>query len=114
MPKIPGISGASEPSFRTADRRWLDLDSMVRETTHKLATGGVILSPVAVKAAIQMGRALLAASDDLRGDALGELVSAQLRHRRVLLSPALARQVLVAYAAVFLELEVLEVNEFAT
>lgn len=114
MARIPGLAGASEPSFRTADRRWLDLDSLVRETTQRLAEGGLEMSPTAVKSAIQMGRALLAARDELRGEALGEAVSAQLRHRRVILSPAVAQRVLQAYAAVFVDLEVLEVNEFAT
>lgn len=114
MPRIPGLPGGSEPTFRTRDRRWLELDSLVLETRARLGEEGVQMTPTAIKAAIQMGRALLAHRQGLAGEALGEAVSDQLRGRRVLLPPAVAQRVLAAYAAVFLELEVEEVNEFGS
>ena len=52
--RIPGIPGASEPSFRTRDQVWIALDDLVYETCTKLEVLGIVLSPYACKAAIQV------------------------------------------------------------
>jgi len=52
--RIPGIPGASEPSFRTRDRVWIALDDLVYETCTKLEELGFSLSPYSCKAAIQI------------------------------------------------------------
>ena len=57
--RIPGIPGASEPSFRTRDRVWIALDDLVYETCSKLEEEGVLLSPYSCKAAIQVSRQLM-------------------------------------------------------
>ena len=57
--RIPGIPGASEPSFRTRDRIWIALDDLVYETCSKLEELGLAISPYACKAAIQISRQLM-------------------------------------------------------
>ena len=110
--RIPGIVGAAEPSFRTGDRRWMGLDSVVWETTAKMEERGVELSPVVVKATVQVARATVGGPEGPQGQALVELVTERLHHRRVILPVRTVREILVAYLAVVAELDVQEINEF--
>ena len=111
MSRIPGIPGASEPSFRTRDRRWMDLDTMVLETCMHLAQDGDEVSPLVVKVTVQVARRLVVLHDDLGGPDLIEQVRLGLHARHVLISGVLVTRILKSYAAVFLELDILEVSE---
>lgn len=88
------------------------LDTLVMETVGRLAEGGRELSPVAVKAAVQVARTVVQLREDLRGPSLIGEVVIQLRHRRVLLTPDLVERVLGTYARLVLELDIQEINEF--
>lgn len=109
--RIPGIVGATEPSFRTGDRRWMGLDSVVWETLEKLEASGLELSPVAVKATVQVARLVVSGPEKLEAEALVDAVTEQLRHRRVILPSQRVREILMAYLAVIAELEIQEINE---
>ena len=111
--RIPGIPGASEPSFRTRDRRWMGLDALVRETCAHLEEEGLSVSPVAAKATIQLARFIVQEPIERDTDALVETIVERLRARRVLIPANMALAVLTAYAHVIVVLDVLEINEFA-
>lgn len=110
-PRIPGIPGAPEPSFRTGDRRWMSLDTLVIETIGALAEQGHEMSPMVMKATIQVARQLVVVHEGLAGDALVDEVVLHLRRRHVLLSKRAARAALVAYIRVVAELDVVEISE---
>ena len=110
-PRIPGIPGAPEPSFRTGDRRWMSLDTLVMETISTLAEQRQTLSPMVVKATIQVARRLVVEHEGLAGDALVEQVALHLRHRRVLMPISSVRAALVAYIRVVADLDVVEISE---
>ncbi len=109
--RIPGIVGATEPSFRTGDRRWMGLDTLVWETLSKLEERGHELNPVVVKAAVQVARMLVSGPAAPQGLALVQAVTEQLHHRRVILPVATVREILLAYLGVIADLEIQEINE---
>jgi len=109
--RIPGIPGASDPSFRTRDQVWIGLDDLVFETCSRLEELGFVLSPFACKAAIQVSRQLMLVDCQASGDALAEQVSTRLRSRGVILNQALTREALRAYGHVVMGLEIAEVQE---
>ena len=111
--RIPGIPGASEPSFRTRDRRWMGLDALVRETCAHLEEDDLFVSPVAAKATIQLARLVVQEPVDRDTGQLVETIVKRLRARRVIIPPNTALAVLTAYAHVIVVLDVLEINEFA-
>ena len=111
--RIPGIPGASEPSFRTRDRRWIALDSLVRETCVHLEEEGLTVSPVAAKAVIQLARLIVQEPVERDSGTLAETIVQRLRARRVILPANTVLAVLTAYAHVIVVLDVLEINEFA-
>ena len=109
--RIPGIPGASEPSFRTRDRIWIALDDLVYETCSKLEELGLAISPYACKAAIQISRQLMLVDSPALGDELAAEVSLRLRQRGVILRQELTREVLRAYGHVVMGLQIAEVQE---
>ena len=109
---IPGIPGASEPSFRTRDSRWMGLDAVVHETCAMLAEEGVDVSPVAAKATIQLARYVVQEPVERDTAAITRVVAERLRARRVVLPVEAVREVLEMYAKVIVALEILEINEF--
>ena len=109
--RIPGIPGASEPSFRTRDQVWIALDDLVYETCTKLETLGIVLSPYACKAAIQVSRQLMLVGSPAAGVDLEQEVSLRLRQRRVLLDPQLTGEILRAYGRVVMGMQIAEVQE---
>ncbi len=110
--RIQALIGASEPSFRTGDRRWMGLDTLLWETVHKLEAQGLELNPVVVKATVQLSRLLVSGPEALQGPALIARIALELRHRRVILPEATVRAILIAYLAVIAELEIQEINDF--
>lgn len=111
LSSIPGIPGASEPSFRTRDDSWVSLDTLVRSTCARLEEIGEVVSPLAAKAVIQVGRDSVQRWPERQGDALMHTVSDQLRHQRLIVVPRLVREILVAYTSAVVELDVAEVVE---
>lgn len=109
--RIPGLPGASEPTFRTRDRRWMGLDTLVLDTCQRLEDSGAAVSPVAAKAAIQLARHLVVMDEELVGEDLLAAVSFRLRRQRVLLTPAAVGRVLGAYARLVVELDITETCE---
>ena len=109
--RIPGIPGASEPSFRTRDQIWIALDDLVYETCSKLEELGILVSPFACKGAIQVSRQLMLVDSPSAGDELARDVSQRLRDRGVLLRPELTREILRAYGYVVMGMEIAEVLE---
>lgn len=110
--RIPGFPGVPEPHFRTSDRRWVDLDTLVRETCGRLDRRGMTMTPRVVKATIQLARQLVEARPELQGPELVAEVVKQLRPRRVLLTPGCVQAALLVYALLVAELDVVEINEF--
>ena len=108
---IPGIPGASEPVFRTRDARWMGLDALVYETRSSLIAEGADVSLVAVKSAIQLARQVVQEPVARSTDELIVTVSDRLQQRKVIMPIDMVRRVMSAYAAVIVELEVLEINE---
>ena len=111
---IPGIPGASKPTFRTRDRQWIGLDTMVRETCGELSEEGFDLSPYVVKVTIQTGRIVVSGPEDANVDWLVEGVQEQLRERRVLISDAQVQAILTTYAGIIATMEIEEINEFVS
>lgn len=110
---IPGIPGASEPSFRTRDAHLVGLDALILETCGRLARAGMPMSPMVVKAAVQVAREILHALDEgPERDELVAQVTQRLRRRYVLLTPAHVSAVLENYGRLVLELDITEVTEF--
>ena len=109
--RIPGIPGASEPSFRTRDQIWIALDDLVHETCERLEEKGVIISPYVCKGAIQVSRQLMLVGSTSAGEVLVNEVSLRLRQRGVLLRPELAADILRAYGMVVMGMEIAEVLE---
>ena len=110
---IPGIPGASEPSFRTRDRRWMGLDALVHETCATLKEEDIVVSPVAAKAAIQIARFVVQEPTERNTTDLVETVVNRLRARRVVLPADIVLAVLTTYTRVIIVLDVQEINEFA-
>ena len=110
---IPGIPGASEPSFRTRDRRWMGLDALVHETCAHLQEDGLNVSPVAAKAVIQIARFVVQEPIERDTDELVSTVVDRLRARRVVIPASMVLAVLTTYTRVIIVLDVLEINEFA-
>ena len=79
--RIPGIPGASEPSFRTRGQIWVALDDLVYETCTHLDTFGVIVSPYVCKGTIQVSRQLMLVGTTSAGEGLAEEVAMRLRQR---------------------------------
>ena len=104
---IPGIPGASEPSFRTRDARWMGLDAVVLETCAMLAEEGTEVSLVAAKAAIQIARFVVQEPVERESEAFAHVVSQRLQARSVVLPVAVVREVLEMYAKVIVALDVL-------
>jgi hypothetical protein len=109
--RIPGLPGASEPTFRTRDRRWMGLDTLVLDTCQRLEDSGEVVSPLAAKAAIQLARHLVVMDEELVGEDLLAAVSFRLRRQRVLLTPTAVGRVLGAYARLVVELDITETCE---
>jgi hypothetical protein len=110
---IPGIPGASEPTFRTRDRRWMGLDALIHETCANMQEEGVTISPYAAKATIQMARFVVQEPVERDTPELVETVVERLRARCVVLPPNTVLAILTTYAHVIVVLDVLEINEFA-
>ena len=92
----------------------MSLDTLVMETIHALEIQRQEVSPLVVKATIQVARHLVTVHDGLAGDALVESVVLHLRKRHVLLSRPVARAVLATYVRVVSELEVVEICDTLT
>lgn len=114
MAPIPGIPGASEPSFRTGERGWMSLDQVVHEAVAWLDTDGIELSPYVVKATVQLTRRLLDGGDELVGDALYLRVQLQLRQAGVLLQPGQVERIVRVYASVVAILDIRDTSELGT
>ena len=112
--RIPGIPGASEPSFRTRDRVWIALDDLVYETCSKLEEEGVLLSPYSCKAAIQVSRQLMLVNSPASGEELAVEVSQRLQKKGVPLLASLTGEVLRAYGRIDMSLQIAEVQETAS
>ncbi|MFN7146765.1 MAG: hypothetical protein ACK4YP_23530 [Myxococcota bacterium] len=105
---IRGIPQLPEPTFRTADDAWVSLDSVVRRVC--TALGGDV-SPLVAKCTIQLARH--AAHHVERVD-IGQLaadVCAALRGERIVVTPIVVQQVLLAYASEVASLGVVQVEE---
>ena len=109
--RIPGIPGASEPSFRTRGQIWVALDDLVYETCTHLDTFGVIVSPYVCKGTIQVSRQLMLVGTPSAGEGLAEEVAMRLRERGVLVQPGLVGQILQAYGHIIMGMDIAEVLE---
>ncbi len=89
----------------------MSLDTLVHGTCQRLDEIGEAVSPLAAKAVIQVGREAVQESPELQGDALMLRVSDELQKRRVLISPRLVREILVAYTSAVVQLDVAEIVE---
>jgi len=108
---IPGLPGASEPSFRTRGRALFSLDTLVTEVCDRLAADGLKVSAWVAKAAIQSARRVICGQPTLDVEELALRVSAELRHHRVLFVPDMVEEVLVTYVRLVIELDIEEVYE---
>ena len=108
--RIPGIPGASEPTFRTRDCHWMSLDTLVMETCAELEEDGWVVSPHAAKVTIQVARVVVQGPDGMETDTLVDEVQARLRHRFILLTVAQVRSILTAYARVVSTMDIAEIN----
>ena len=108
---IPGIPGASEPTFRTRDARWMGLDALVQETVTVMKEEGVEVSLVAAKTTIQLGRIVVQEPIERDSDELIGAVYRRLRGQRVLIPIEVVQKILATYAQVIVTLDVLEINE---
>ena len=109
--RIPGLRGQHEPAFMTRDRRLVSLDRVVTEVVTELATQGLAVSAHAAKCCVQAARKVLALVDEaLDLETLSEVVSAELRRARMLVRPAAVQDVLKAYAALLVSLDVVEIT----
>jgi hypothetical protein len=111
--RIPGIPGASEPTFRTRDRRWMGLDALILETCADMQEEGITISPYAAKATIQIARFVVQEPIERDTSELVETIVERLRTRCVVLPANTVLAILTTYAHVIVVLDVLEINEFA-
>lgn len=111
MAPIPGLPGASEPTFRTGERGWMSLDEVVHEAVAWLDVDGLELSPYVVKATVQTTRRLLDAYEEVEGDELFDRVHDHLRRNGVLLQRAQVERVVRVYASVVAILDIRDTSE---
>ena len=111
MANIPGLPGASQPSFRTGSRGWVSLDQLVHEVVAGLHADGFDLSPHVVKVTVQLTRRLVDGSGAPTGEELIAAVQRQLPHARVLLPAAQVERVVRAYAGVIAILDIRDTQE---
>jgi len=108
--RIPGIPGASEPTFRTRDCQWMGLDTLVMETCADLEEEGWVVSPHAAKVTIQVARCTVQGPVELDTPSLIAAVREGLRPRYVLLTEEQVEAVLTAYARVVLTMDIAEIS----
>ena len=111
---IPGIPGASNPSFRTRDRLVVSLDQLIVEICEELRSQGLSVAPFVAKTIVQLARKTLAQSPgDVDMEALSETVFQELKLHRILVIPARVRLVVQAYGQVFSEMQIEDTVEGA-
>ena len=109
---IPGLPGASDPSFRTHCCHWMSLDTLVHEVCKQLqGKDGVEFNAFSVKVTIQQARRVLARIEQVDEAQLVASVTQHLRAERVLLQPSQVRTILTQYGRLWKELEIAEVLE---
>ncbi len=108
---IRGLPGASSPTFRTWDERFVTLDSVLADLSIRLIDEGLAVAPERLKAVIQTARGAVRHAEQPDVDDLGELISFLLRSQLILIPPQLCRRVLQLYAEVLLDLDIAEVLE---
>ncbi len=109
--RIPGVPGASEPTFRTRDCQWMSLDTLVMETVAELEEDGVSISPHAAKVTIQVARVVVQGPEGSDTVQLVKAVRVGTRRRRVLLSEEYVQAVLTAYARVISTMDIAEITD---
>lgn len=113
MGPIPGLPGASQPSFRTGRRGWVGLDQVVHEVVAWLDADGVEASAHVVKVTIQVTRRRLDGACELAGGELFEAVRLDLHAARVILPAARVEQIVRAWASVVALLDIRDTRELA-
>ena len=108
MPRVAGLSGLPEPTFRTADGAWISLDTLVARVVDRL-DGDV--SPLAAKWVIQMARHAVSALDEVDIGALARDVSMALRPERLVVTPPVINAILLAYVTEVEELSIVQISE---
>jgi hypothetical protein len=108
--RIPGIPGASEPTFRTRDCRWMGLDTLVLETCAELEEEGWTVSPHVAKVAIQVARAVVQGPEGEETESLVRGVRKGLRYRLIVMTKDQVEAILTAYARVISTMDIAEIN----
>ena len=111
---IPGIPGASNPSFRTRDRLVVSLDQLIVEICEELKVQGLPVAPFVAKTTVQLARkALFRAGSDVDMDDLNQTVFEELKLHRILVIPSRVGMIIKAYGAVFSEMQIEDTVESA-
>ena len=111
---IPGIPGASNPSFRTRDRTVVSLDQLIVEICEDLKGQGLSVAPFVAKTIVQLARKNLAlGTADVDMNALNERVYEELKLHRILIVPERVGMVVKAYGEVFSEMQIEDTVECA-
>jgi hypothetical protein len=109
--RIPGLPGASDPTFRTRDALLLSLDRIVHDVCTELAVGGLVISLPVAKAAIQAARHGICRQPSLVEAEIVVIVGARLRRERILLPPSMIRRLLRCYLRTVIALDITEVDD---
>jgi len=107
-PRIRGIPGFPEPTFRTHDNVWVSLDTVVSRVCDAL---GENVSPLVAKCTIQLARHALARQERPEVGALAAEVCRLLRPEHIVVTPLVVHGILLAYANEVAALDVAQVSE---
>ena len=109
---IPGIPGASNPTFRTRDRVYVSLDQIIVELCEELKAEGLSVAPSIAKTIVQTARGYLRCQEEQMGmEELSMAVFDDLKVHRILFVPKRVAQVLTMYGRVYASLEIEDVTD---
>ena len=108
---IPGIPGASEPTFYTRDRQFIPMDHIVYELCEALRQADFQYDPRITKSVIQAARHLVGTTDGVEANELASQVCDSLRPAHIMLHPHQVETLLAAYGRLVLDLEITGVME---
>jgi hypothetical protein len=108
---IPGIPGASEPTFLTRDRSLVSFDTLIRSVCEELDELGQEVSAHIAKAVVQCARDLVNVLEGQDGFGLSSAVASELRSFHILVLTPLVQLILTTYAQLTARLDIAQVHE---
>ena len=106
---IPGLPGASEPTFLTRDRALVSFDTLIHGVCDELGELGHEVSAHIAKAVVQCARDLVQVLEGQDGFGLSSAVASELRRFHILVLTPLVQLILTTYATLTARLNIQQV-----